>query len=93
MPKVRLALQPGSAPTVKDWTMNAGGIKARERIHRRVVYLRFTSQNTTGLVFPNLSMLAKLELYIWFMVEGPEALLFHPWRSRCSLCCARYILS
>ena len=42
--------------------MAGDGLKAPELIHRQVVYLRLTSQNTAGLVFRNLSIVAKLEL-------------------------------
>jgi hypothetical protein len=58
--RVRLALRPGSAPTVKDWTMTVDGIKARELIPRQVVYLSFALQDTDGLVFRNLSIVANL---------------------------------
>jgi hypothetical protein len=61
--------------------MAADDIKAREPDHWQAVYLRFTSQNTTGLVFRNLSMVVKLELDVYGgRTQG--ILLFYPWRSR-----------
>jgi hypothetical protein len=78
---VRRALKPGSAPTVEDWPMTADGIRARELITGKLFYLRFTSQNTAGLVLGNLSIAAKLGLDVYGgRIQGP--LLLYSWRSR-----------
>jgi hypothetical protein len=71
----------GSGPIVKDWMMTGDGLKARELIHRQVVYLRFGSQNTTRVVFRNLSIVVKLGLDVsrtrryGGRTQGPTAVL------------------
>jgi hypothetical protein len=72
--------------------MIGGGIKAREPSTGKFVYLRFTSQNTAGLVFRKLPMKIKLELD--HMMQGPKApCCFTHGGPECSLCGALYILS
>ncbi len=60
--------------------MTAGGIQDRELVAWQDVYLRYASQNTAGLVFRNLSIVAKLEMDVnGGRTQGPQ--LFYSWRS------------